>query len=88
MVPHNWAVVKPGSLRSIGTAANKMIADPDAVFRQYVPESPDVIAYSDIVSPKERYTIYFKAPKKPGIYPYLCNFPWHWLVMNGEMIVE
>ena len=88
VVPHNWAVVKPGSLRSIGTAANKMIADPDAVFRQYVPESPDVIAYSDIVSPKERYTIYFKAPKKPGIYPYLCTFPGHWLVMNGEMIVE
>ena len=88
VVPHNWALVKPGALQRIGQMANKLIADPDAVFRQYVPDSDDVLAYTDIVSPREEFTIYFRAPGKPGTYPYLCTFPGHWLVMNGEMIVE
>ena len=88
VVPHNLAIVKPDALKRIGQMANKLIADPDAVFRQYVPESTDVIAYTDIVSPKEQFTIYIRAPKQPGVYPYLCTFPGHWLVMNGEMVVE
>jgi putative heme-binding domain-containing protein len=29
----------------------------------------------------------FRAPGEPGIYPYVCTFPGHWVVMNGEMIV-
>jgi len=30
----------------------------------------------------------FLAPEKPGIYPYLCTFPGHWVLMKGEMIVK
>jgi len=29
----------------------------------------------------------FRAPTQTGIYPYVCTFPGHWVVMNGEMIV-
>ncbi|MCA9205393.1 MAG: c-type cytochrome, partial [Planctomycetales bacterium] len=29
----------------------------------------------------------FTAPTEPGIYPYVCTFPGHWVVMNGIMIV-
>ena len=29
----------------------------------------------------------FKAPSKPGIYPYVCTFPGHWVIMNGIMVV-
>jgi putative heme-binding domain-containing protein len=29
----------------------------------------------------------FHAPKDPGIYPYVCTFPGHWVVMNGVMVV-
>jgi azurin len=32
--------------------------------------------------------IYFLAPTEKGRYPYLCTFPCHWMVMNGELIVE
>lgn len=88
VVPHNWALVKPGSLEQVGRTANKLISDPDAVLRQYVPDSPNVLAYTDIVMPNEQFTIYFKAPKRPGTYPYLCTFPGHWLVMNGALVVE
>jgi azurin len=38
--------------------------------------------------PQEQFAISFRAPTAPGRYPYLCTFPGHWMVMNGEMIVE
>ncbi len=87
-VPHNWALVKPGTLAKVGDLANKIITDPDAAVRQYVPKTDDVIVYTDVVSPGDQFVIAFRAPKAPGRYPYLCTFPGHWMVMNGVMIVE
>ena len=68
--------------------ANRMIADPEAVARHYVPKTEDVLVYTDMVYPSEKFAVSFNAPKKPGRYPFLCTFPGHWMVMNGEMIVE
>jgi azurin len=88
VVPHNWVLVKPDSLARVGDLANKLVADPEAFTRHYVPKTDDVICYTDIVSPQDQMSIYFKAPTTPGRYPYLCSFPGHWMVMNGELIVE
>ncbi len=88
VVPHNWVLIQPGSLEHIGELTNKLIADPEAVAHHYVPADPAVLAYTDIVAPKDRFTIYFHAPKTKGKYPFLCTFPGHWMVMNGELIVE
>jgi azurin len=88
VVPHNWALIKPGKLQTVGELANRLISDPEAAVMQYVPRTDDVLAYTDIVDPNAEFTIYFRAPNTPGRYPYLCTFPGHWMVMNGEMIVE
>jgi putative heme-binding domain-containing protein len=88
VVPHNWALLKPGTLERVGKLANKLISDPEAAIRHYIPNTDDVLVYTSVVLPKDESIIYFKAPKQPGRYPYLCTFPGHWLVMNGEMIVE
>ncbi|HEV3417919.1 MAG TPA: DUF6797 domain-containing protein [Pirellulales bacterium] len=88
VVPHNWVLVKKGALASIGDLTNKLVADPEAVFRQYVPKSDDVICYTDIVPSGQQSTISFRAPQEKGRYPYLCTFPGHWMVMNGELVVE
>lgn len=88
VVPHNWVLVKPGARDRVGNLANKLVADPEATARHYVPLSPDVLVYTDIVGPDDRCIIYFLAPMEKGRYPYLCTFPGHWMVMNGEMIVE
>lgn len=88
VVPHNWALVKPGALQRVGELANRLVADPEAAARHYIPQTNDVLFYTDVVSPQDRFTIYFRAPERPGRYPYLCTFPGHWMVMNGEMIVE
>jgi azurin len=88
VVPHNWVLINPGSLERVGALVNKIVADPEAVARHYVPKSDDVLSYCDVVPPHEEFAIYFQAPAKPGRYPFLCSFPGHWMVMNGQMNVE
>ena len=88
VVPHNWVLIQPGTLQAIGAAANQLVADPEALIRHYVPQSSDVICFTDIVDGKQDTTIHFRVPNAPGRYPYLCTFPGHWMVMNGTMIVE
>lgn len=88
VVPHNWALLQPGKLQAVGEEANRLVADPEALVRQYVPQTNDVLCYTDIVEPHSEFTIHFRAPSQPGRYPYLCTFPGHWMVMNGELIVE
>lgn len=87
VVPHNWALVQPGRLEQVGDLANKLIGSPEAYLKQYVPDSDAVICFTDIIEPGSESSIYFKAPEKPGRYPYLCTFPGHWMVMNGILEV-
>ncbi|KLU05617.1 Glucose dehydrogenase, PQQ-dependent [Rhodopirellula islandica] len=88
VVPHNWALVRPGALQEVGELANQLIADPEAFARHYIPDTEDVLVATDVVGPGESQTVHFRAPSQPGRYPFLCTFPGHWMVMNGEMIVE
>ncbi len=88
VVPHNWALLRPGTLSSVGRLANQLVSDPAGWARHYIPQTDDVLAWTDIVPPKKSFTIWFRVPTEPGTYPFLCTFPGHWMVMNGEMIVE
>lgn len=88
VVPHNWLLAKPGTLQRLGEKCNLMITDPQGLAKHYVPDSDDVIAYTDMTNPRAEFTIHFTAPKEKGDYPYLCTFPGHWMVMNGVMKVE
>jgi putative heme-binding domain-containing protein len=88
VVPHNWVLVKPGMLRTVGELANRLIADPEAAARNYVPRTDEVLVYTDVVPPHETTKIHFRAPKERGRYPFLCTFPGHWMVMNSELLVE
>jgi len=88
VVPHNWLLAKPGSLQKLGDKCNLMISDPQGMQKHYVPDSVDVIAYTDMTNPKGEFTIHIIAPKEKGDYPYLCTFPGHWMVMNGVLKLE
>ena len=88
VVPHNWVLVTPGMLKTVGEKANRLIADPDAVVRNYVPKADEVLVYTDVVPPQGTTVINFRVPRETGRYPFLCTFPGHWMVMNGEMLVE
>ncbi|MDR3607666.1 MAG: plastocyanin/azurin family copper-binding protein [Oligoflexia bacterium] len=79
---HNWVLVKPG------TKANVVAAGPQAgQEKDYVPDSPDVIAHTHLLKPGESQTIQFTAPPKPGDYPYFCNFPGHSELLKGMLHV-
>ena len=88
VVPHNWLLARPGSLQRLGEKCNLMITDPQGLAKHYVPDSGDVLAYTDMVNPQQTFTIHITAPSEPGDYPYLCTFPGHWMIMNGVLRVE
>lgn len=88
VMPHNWALLTPGSLARVGELANLFVADPRAAVRQYVPETPEALVWTDVAPPATSTTIHFTAPSVPGAYPYVCTFPGHWPLMNGVLRVE
>jgi type 1 glutamine amidotransferase/azurin len=88
VIPHNLVIVAPANRERIGNIAAKMLTDPDALARQYVPEDDAVLWHTLVIDPRASDTIHFNAPAEPGIYPYLCTFPGHWQIMLGEMRVS
>ncbi len=88
VVPHNWALLRPGSMEKVGDLANKLITDPAGAARHYVPDVPEVLVYADMTQPGGSFTIHFTAPREKGSYPYICSFPGHWMVMKGVLVVE
>ena len=87
--PHNLVLVQPGSLEEVGLAANEMAKDPEAAKSgQFIPKSDKIIIHTKMLKQGETETLRFKAPRKPGVYPYLCSFPGHWTIMKGNLVVK
>jgi putative heme-binding domain-containing protein len=89
---HNLVIVRPGALAEVGMAANAMAKDPRNAASDFVPRrQPELILHASAMIGPTRASLIdvlrFHAPKEPGIYPYVCTFPGHWVVMNGIMIV-
>ncbi len=86
-MPHNFAIVQPGSLEEIGLAAEASAGDADVKERQYVPKSSKVLIASRLLAPGESQSITFETPTTPGVYPYVCTYPGHWRRMFGALYV-
>jgi uncharacterized protein len=84
---HNLVIVKPKSMEKVGTAADKMMMDEKGAEKNYVPALAEVLFSTPLVGPDQNFTLTFKAPVTPGLYPYVCTFPGHWRLMNGAMKV-
>ena len=84
-MPHNLVITKPGKREVVVAAALALGADGPKL--GYVPESPDVLWSIPVVMANEHKSVSFKAPSEPGIYPYVCCFPGHGLLMFGAMYV-
>lgn len=86
-MPHNFAIVQPGSLEEVGLLAEATSRDPDARERQFVPKSDKIMLASRLLEPGQTQAITFEVPSKPGIYPYVCTYPGHWRRMFGALYV-
>jgi len=89
---HNLVIVQPGAAEEVGTASNEMAKDPKNASSDFIPSEKKhlIIQATPLIGPSRKAKVFvlrFKAPEKPGIYPYICTFPGHWVVMNGEMFV-
>lgn len=83
---HNWVLLDSG------TDLNAFAGDAaQAVKTDYVPVAYQnrILAATRLLGPKEKDTVLFYAPQKPGRYAYVCSFPGHFQVgMKGVLIVE
>ncbi|RYZ43613.1 MAG: dehydrogenase, partial [Sphingobacteriales bacterium] len=84
---HNLVLIKIGTLKTVGAAADKLAQDADGAKVNYVPKMPEVLQATPLINPGGKYTLTFKVPATAGDYPYVCTFPGHWRVMNGTMRV-
>ncbi len=78
---HNLVITKKGKADAIGMDA---ISLKD---QNYIPDSPDIIAATDLAKPGETVILNFEAPA-PGTYEFMCTFPGHHQKMRGVFIVE
>ena len=84
---HNLLILEPGSKEKVGLAADQLAADPEGAEKDYIPDLPEILHSTRIINPQEKGVLRFVAPEKPGIYPFICTFPGHWRIMQGEMTV-
>lgn len=79
---HDWVLVQPGTRNDVQAAARKT-----PLIWQWIPDTPDILAFVPMTKPGKSTTRLFRAPSEPGDYPFLCTFPGHGNVMNGILHV-
>jgi len=87
LMPHNFAIVKPGSLEEMGLYSEANAQKPEFAVRQFIPNSDKVLAGSKLMQPRDSQRLSFTAPNEPGVYPYVCTYPGHWRRMYGALYV-
>lgn len=82
---HNLVITKPRARQEVVDASHKLGENGPKL--NYVPLSDKVLWSVPIVTPGQSAYISFQAPMKEDVYPYVCTFPGHGLVMYGAMYV-
>jgi azurin len=81
---HNWTLLSAGvNLEEYATEAAKY---KDNQY-QVKGREKDVIAFTKILGPGEKEILKFPAPNK-GNYKFICTFPGHYGIMQGDFIVK
>jgi azurin len=87
-MPHNLVIVRPGAREKVGLASAKMKPDElDGEGRAFVPQSPDILAATKLIEPRQKTALKMTAPTEEGDYEYFCTYPGHYLIMWGQLIV-
>jgi azurin len=84
---HNLVVAKPGAFDKCCAASDAQAAQPDAISKNYIPDTSDILYASKLLNPGELEVLKLDL-KTPGEYPYFCTFPGHCHVMRGTIKVN
>jgi azurin len=82
-MPHNIVFVNSASdINPVGLAAL------EASKTDYVPqdEIERIFGFTAMAGPGETVSVTIQVPEEPGTYPYICTYPGHFTVMQGELI--
>ena len=80
---HNFVLLKKGT--NIDNFAQRAAQAKDT---DYIPTDPnEVIVHTQMIGGGETTSIEFDAPAK-GTYTFICSFPGHYMLMQGQFIVE
>ena len=82
--PHNFVLGKLGTKDKMMTIAMSAMT---LVDKGYIPDSPDILAHTNLIQPGKSETIEFTLPAA-GEYPYFCTFPGHVAIMNGVITAK
>ncbi|MCT1533076.1 azurin [Sphingobacterium daejeonense] len=79
---HNLIVLKAGADVAKFSEAALQAQETD-----YIPQSSDIVAHTDLIGGGEESKIEFTLDK-PGTYDFICSFPGHASLMKGKIIAE
>ena len=82
--PHNFVLGKLGTKDKMMAIAMSAMT---LVDKGYIPDSPDILAHTNLIQPTKSETIEFTVPAA-GEYPYFCTFPGHVALMNGVLTAQ
>jgi len=87
-MPHNIAIVKPGTHEKVGMASATMTPDKlDKQGRAYMPKTDDILAATKTLEPGQKDSVKWTAPNQEAEYEYVCTLPGQYVVMGGKLIV-
>jgi azurin len=82
---HNFVLLKPGTREVVLQQA--LALGERGPQLGFVPESDAVLWNSPLLPVDGVSKVVFRIPDQPGIYPYVCTFPGHGMVMYGAIYV-
>ena len=82
LLPHNWALVRPGTEAAVAAAGLSKGAAAG-----YIEQGPSVLAVTPLAARGETVEVTFTAPAA-GTYPYICTVPGHYMMMKGTLVVS
>ncbi len=82
---HNLLIVKPGTRMDVVKLAESM--GEGGTENSYVPSTSDVLDSTPLLDPGEEASVVFEVPEEEGVYPYVCTYPAHGMVMYGAIYV-
>lgn len=86
-MPHNFVIIKNGSLEKVGKEADAMVKLKDGFEKSFIPDLTEVLFATPLVEPGKTFDLEFYSPE-PGEYPFICSFPGHWKMMKGILKVR
>lgn len=79
----SWVLVRPNTAGAAGVAADRV-----GMQEGWIPHGSEILAHTRLLEPGQSQTITFRAPEKPGNYPFISTFPGHSQAMKGTLHVE